>query len=116
MSDKLIERKLEELHRDLQHLTNMVEKIYKFLSLAPNNEPEEHLMTVKEVAAFLRMEEALIYEKCKRGDLPCIKKGKQLRFKKVELIAWMQNQESEREGSVDDFVNRYLQNRQLKGY
>lgn len=116
MPDKLKEQKLEAIHHELLHLTNMVEKICASLNLVPNCQLDEYPMTVKEAAAFLRMEEPWIRERCKKGSLPFVKTGKQLRFKKEELMAWVQAQDKEAEGSVDDYVNRYLQNNQIRGY
>jgi len=116
MPDKQIERELAAIHSTLRHLTDMVEKICASLALSPNNRSDEYPMTVKEAAAFLRMEEPWIRERCKEGKLPFVKKGKQLKFKKDELLAWMQAQDKDDEGSVDSYVNRYLQKNQLRGY
>jgi len=115
-ANKSIEQKLAEMQDDLRHLTDLVERIYQSLALPPDTGPDEYPMTLKDVAAFLRLEEVDVREKCEQGILPFIKKGKRLKFKKAELISWMQNQEQGAEGSVDNFVDRYLQKNPLRGY
>ena len=41
--------------------------------------PEE-LLTAGDVAKILRLSKKAIYEKCLRGELPCVKIGRNVRF------------------------------------
>ncbi len=47
------------------------------------------IMTVKEVAAYLRLHESSIYRMCQAGNIPASKVGRGWRFKKDRIDAWM---------------------------
>ena len=47
------------------------------------------IMTVKEVAEYLRMSEAKVYRLIKQGVLPVVRIGKTWRFRKDLLDAWL---------------------------
>jgi excisionase family DNA binding protein len=52
------------------------------------------IMTVKEVAKYLRMHEASVYRMCKKGLLPAYKIGKSWRFRKEEIEKWLAERKS----------------------
>jgi len=47
------------------------------------------IMTVKDVAAYLRMSEAKVYRLVKEGALPVVRIGKTWRFRKDLLDEWL---------------------------
>jgi excisionase family DNA binding protein len=47
------------------------------------------ILTVKEVAEYLRMSEAKVYRLVKQGVLPVVRIGKTWRFRKDLLDAWL---------------------------
>ena len=47
------------------------------------------LMTIEEVAAYLRVKKRTIYEWLKEGKIPAIKAVGQWRFKKEKIDAWL---------------------------
>ncbi|MBI4848072.1 MAG: helix-turn-helix domain-containing protein [Nitrospirae bacterium] len=47
------------------------------------------IMTVKEVAIYLRLHESSIYRMCQAGDIPASKVGRGWRFKKDRIDAWL---------------------------
>ena len=49
------------------------------------------IMTVKDVAEYLRMSEAKIYKLVKEGVLPVVRIGKSWRFRKDLLDAWLES-------------------------
>ena len=55
--------------------------------------PEETIFTVRELAAYLRMQVVTIYKHAKEGKLPCFKVGAYWRFKKSTIDKWIANQE-----------------------
>lgn len=57
------------------------------------------LMTVKEVANYLRVTEKTIYRLLRRGDIPATKVGHQWRFKKNSIDEWLH------QGSVENKAN-----------
>ncbi len=47
------------------------------------------VMTVSEVAVYLRVNPQTVYRKAKTGELPALRIGRAIRFRKVELDEWM---------------------------
>ena len=52
----------------------------------------DELMTIEEVAKYLRVKKRTVYEWLKQGKIPAIKAVGQWRFKKEKLNAWLENQ------------------------
>lgn len=52
--------------------------------------PDSAIMTVKDVAEYLRMSEAKVYKLTKEGVLPAVRIGKTWRFRKDLLNAWLE--------------------------
>lgn len=47
------------------------------------------VMTVTEVAEYLRVNPQTVYRKAKAGELPAVRIGRAIRFRKAELDEWM---------------------------
>jgi excisionase family DNA binding protein len=47
------------------------------------------MMTVREVAAYLRMHEMTIYRMARQGQIPAYKVGNRWRFNKDRLLKWL---------------------------
>ena len=75
----------------------------------------EVLMSVKDVANLLKSDAAVVYAACKRNELPHIRLGKLYKFRRAEVLQWMDSQTGRPDNLVDDYVNRYLQKNLLKG-
>ncbi|MBP9855262.1 MAG: helix-turn-helix domain-containing protein [Candidatus Omnitrophica bacterium] len=56
----------------------------------------QEIMTIEEVADYLRVKKRTIYEWLKKGKIPAIKTVGQWRFKKEKIDAWLDNQQLER--------------------
>ena len=54
--------------------------------------PQDEVLTLKEVAALLKIAERTAYMMVQRGDLPGFKVGGQWRFKRKDIDAWMEAQ------------------------
>jgi excisionase family DNA binding protein len=52
--------------------------------------PKDELMTVETAADYLRMSRSSIYQLTSRLEIPFMKKGKRLYFKKEELRQWVE--------------------------
>ena len=52
---------------------------------------EEKLMTVKEVAEYLRLDEHTVYRMARKGEIPAYKVAGQWRFKKDALEKWLES-------------------------
>ncbi len=57
----------------------------------PNSksEPLEELLTLDEVVAWLRVPRSWVYERTRKGQIPCFKLGKYLRFPRLALAQWL---------------------------
>ena len=51
--------------------------------------PQETLMDIKQVAAYLQINEATAYNWSQRGKLPGIKIGRIWRFRREDIEAWL---------------------------
>ena len=55
----------------------------------------ENLMTVKEVAALLRVSPQTLYKMLDQGEIPAVKVGSQWRFDRNRIRDWLEGQSSE---------------------
>jgi len=53
------------------------------------------VMTVREVAKYLRMKPVTIYKHAQKGRIPAFKVGTSWRFKKATIDGWIADQEKE---------------------
>jgi len=53
---------------------------------------EREIMTVKQVAHYLQMDEHTIYKLARSGKIPCIKISGQWRFKKDVIDKWIEEE------------------------
>jgi len=53
---------------------------------------QDEVLTLQEVAGFLKIAERTAYMMVQRGDLPGFKVGGQWRFKRKDIDAWMEAQ------------------------
>ncbi len=54
------------------------------------NEQAAELMTVEDVAAYLRVAERTIYDWAQKGDIPCGKLGASWRFRRSDIDSWLE--------------------------
>lgn len=47
------------------------------------------VMTVSEVAQYLRVNPQTVYRKAKAGELPAVRIGRAIRFRRSELDSWL---------------------------
>ena len=50
------------------------------------------VMTVSEVAQYLRVNPQTVYRKAKAGELPAVRIGRAIRFRRTELESWLKTQ------------------------
>ncbi len=55
--------------------------------------PYEDLMTIEEVAKYLRVKRRTIYDWVKKHKIPAIKAVGQWRFKREKIDAWLESQQ-----------------------
>ena len=49
------------------------------------------IMTVHEVADYLRISDATVYQMARSGKIPVFHMGRVWRFKRIEIEKWMEN-------------------------
>jgi excisionase family DNA binding protein len=54
----------------------------------------DSLMTVKEMAAMLRVSAQTLYKMLEQGEIPAVKVGSQWRFDREKIKDWMESQGS----------------------
>lgn len=115
MSISPIEQRLAKMETDIRHIKTMLSELLDNTRAANNDQPEERIMSAKEVAGFLKLDLNVVYAKCANKQIPHFKMGKLYKFKKSEILKWVEKQQGGESFSVDDYVDRYLQKNQLKG-
>ena len=55
--------------------------------------PFEQLMTIEEVADYLRVKKRTIYDWLKKGKIPAVKTVGQWRFQKEKIKAWLEGKQ-----------------------
>jgi|ERR1035437_2022413 excisionase family DNA binding protein len=112
-----IHRTIEEQLGQIENDVNQIKVMFiNFLSNYTNTEAkEESLLNVKDVSSFLKVDSNIIYTACSKGEIPFIKIGKSYRFKKQDILKWMESYQDKKVFNVDNYVNAYLQKNTLRG-
>ena len=53
------------------------------------------VMTVSEVAEYLRVNPQTVYRKAKAGEMPVVRIGRAIRFRRTELETWLKHPPAE---------------------
>lgn len=78
--------------------------------------PQPDIMTVEEVAAYLRVAERTVYEWAQKGEIPCGKLGASWRFRRADIDAWVNDRlnREKRSGALDTDLQYLLRPAQVK--
>ncbi len=57
---------------------------------------ESEIMTVQEVAQYLRLAEATVYKLAQAGEIPAVKVGRAWRFKRQLIDEWLRDESMQR--------------------
>ncbi|MDD5697650.1 MAG: PTS sugar transporter subunit IIA [Victivallaceae bacterium] len=66
------------------------------------------IMTIEEVAEYLRVSERTVYDWASKGEIPCGKLGTAWRFKRSDIEDWVNKRLNAEAGKKDDFVPLFL--------
>lgn len=64
------------------------------LELRRMREPAGQVLTIEELAEYLRIPKSTLYKLVREGSVPCQKVGKHWRFHKDAIDAWLKQQPS----------------------
>jgi excisionase family DNA binding protein len=62
----------------------------------------DEILTIKQVAGYLKVNERTIYRLAASAELPAFKVGNSWRFKRSDLEAWIKAQKGEKRGVGND--------------
>ncbi|MBA2248580.1 MAG: helix-turn-helix domain-containing protein [Chitinophagaceae bacterium] len=112
--NRTIEDRLETIETEVHQIKMM---FIQYLSGQKNlaSDDTEILMNVKDVARFLKVETAFVYTACNKGEIPFLKIGKLYKFKKTDVLKWLEKEKNNKPVDVEAYVNSYLQKNILKG-
>ena len=71
---------------------------------------QDHFLSVKEVATFLRLTVPTIYSKVSRGELPAMKQGNRLYFSLSELTKFLESGKKKSNAKIITEAEAYLSN------
>lgn len=111
--NRTIEERLEQIEKDVNQIKLMF--IEHLSNYTKTQSKEESLLNVKDVSSFLKVDNSIIYAACSKGELPFIKIGKSYKFKKDDILKWMESCRNKSAINIDDYVNSYLQRHILRG-
>jgi len=73
----------------------------------PNNLPQQdQILTLKEVAAYLKLADRTVYLYAQTGKLPGIKIGSAWRFRRVDIDRWLDEQRTLTESSTSNSLGK----------
>jgi len=55
-----------------------------------NSIQNEQLLTIEQVADYLQLQKSTIYTYAQRGSIPALKVGRNWRFKREDIEAWLE--------------------------
>lgn len=67
-----------------------------FVNLYVNANMDDTILTIKEVAAYLKVNERTVYRLAASRDIPAFKVGGSWRFRKETLEQWIEQQSNQR--------------------
>ncbi len=111
---RTIEDRLEHIESEVHQIKFMLAELFSKKPIQEDKQ-EDQFMTVKEVAQFLKVDPIKIYSACSKGEIRFIKLGKLYKFKKEDVLRWVQKSKTLPQIDVDDYVEKYLQKNILKG-
>ncbi|MBE7172218.1 MAG: helix-turn-helix domain-containing protein [Williamsia sp.] len=113
-STRTIEDRLEDIEKEVHQIKMM---LTEFLGGEPKSGivDEGALMNVKDVAKFLKVETAVVYAACNKGEITFLKVGRLYKFKKADVLKWLEKDKGNKFIDVDEYVSKYLQKNILKG-
>lgn len=114
MRELTTEQRLNRIDENIDMIKKMLERLLDKQDTSLPKDDDCEIMTVKQVGQLLNLDPNIIYAKCGKGDIPYFRIGKGYRFRKADILKWVEGQKEAPEISVDDFVDQYLQKHHLK--
>lgn len=85
--------KLEIEQTDIEAIANRVTEILKpMLANKAKHDDKDSLLNVAQLAAYLNVSKAWVYDQIRNNEIPHSKLGKYLRFRQQEIDKWIEKQ------------------------
>jgi excisionase family DNA binding protein len=111
-------RTMEDRLDEIEHGVHEIKTLLLKLTLPKTFTTEklvDEFMNVKELASFAKVETSTVYSACARHELKFIRLGKLYKFKKQDVMEWLNTNHKQDSVNVDEYVDKYLQKHVLKG-
>lgn len=87
-----------ELLEQIKVLGDKIDSMQNANASIQSQKTERELLTTMEVANILKVARITVYRMANRGDIPCYKNGKHLKFYKDEIMEWVDS------GKINDHL------------
>jgi excisionase family DNA binding protein len=111
---RTIEDRLEEIEHGVHEIKSLLLKLNIPNSFVADKLADE-FMSVKDLIRFAKIDASTVYSACAKQELKFSKLGKLYRFKKADVLEWLNASHSLDDINVDEYVEKYLQKHVLKG-
>ena len=74
---------------------------------------EEEFLNIEELTKLIGLTKPTIYGHVHRNTIPYIKKGKMLRFSKLDILHWLENGKNNSKSDLEAKANEYLAKKPL---
>jgi len=74
---------------------------------------DDEFLNIQEVSKLIGLTKPTIYGHVHRNTIPCIKKGKMLRFSKKDILNWLNDSKNQTQSELNDRVDKYLAKNKL---
>lgn len=117
MKDSPIYFKEERWEKVASELSDIKTLLQKVLDMLSNHGPdkEEVILNARDVAKSLAIDIGTVYAKCEKGEIPHFKIGNRYKFRQADISAWLEKGAAQTAIDINDYVDKYLQVKRLKG-
>jgi excisionase family DNA binding protein len=109
-----LEIRLTNIESELREIKGILKEVLSN-HVDGKSEVDDRIMNIREAAQLLGIEKHILYGKVRNGELPSFRIGKQYKFRRTELVSWLDKQGMASSNSIEEYVNKYMQKRVLKG-
>ena len=82
-------------------------------STSSSKAPTDEFLNIEELTKLIGLTKPTIYGHVHRNTIPYIKKGKMLRFSKLDILHWLENGKNTSKSDLEAKANEYLAKKPL---
>ncbi|MCO6164505.1 helix-turn-helix domain-containing protein [Flavobacterium sp. NRK F7] len=84
-----------------------------FTPIVSSKTSDDEFLNIEELTKLIGLTKPTIYGHVHRNTIPYIKKGKMLRFSKLDILHWLENGKNNSKSDLEAKVNEYLAKKPL---